>query len=560
VLKRSSEALLWGGGLFLLSRIPFAVHALPCLALLRGRLGFALVGLALLYALHPILPKRGFAARGWLLFLGAFLFFLALGLPYAARIQPSGDEPHYLLMAQSLWREGDLDLRDNLARGDYREYLPGDKALIPHYAAPRADGRPFPAHSPGLPALLAPVYALGGRAACVALMAALSALLALLTRALCLRVGSPEGARLAWAGVLLPPLAFYSFHLYTEVPSAVALAGSLGILLGAPGPIAASGAALLAACLPWLHVKMIPAAGALGVLALIRLRGRPLLAFLLVAGLGALLFCGYYESVFGHPTPLAIYGGIPRDASGSPLQALPGLLLDRAFGLLPYAPIMLLALSGLVPLARGRSRDVLPHLLVAGAVLLPLLPWRMWWGGQSPPARFLVPLLPQLGVGLGARVGEGKRGLVRWAPALLAYGLGLCLLVVSLPEERLLLTHGDRPPRILEALSPGLGRYLPSVVQPTSPEWRVAALWAVALLGLLVLDRLALRNDRVDRLFGGLGFPLVLLLAMGVLVDSWARPERASPGGETPGLQRVSSRGAGASASGPGPTRRLPPG
>ncbi len=61
----------------------------------------------------------------------------------------SGDEPHYLVMAQSLWREHDLDLRDNYAREDWREFRGGPTE--PHYAAPRRDGRPFPGHSPGLP-------------------------------------------------------------------------------------------------------------------------------------------------------------------------------------------------------------------------------------------------------------------------------------------------------------------------------------------------------------------------------------------------------------------------
>src|SRR5262245_9396829 len=105
-----------------------------------------------------------------------FAAFALAGLRYASRLQASGDEPHYLLMAQSLWQERDLDLRDNYEREDFLDYTPGP--LAPHYAAPRKDGRPYPAHSPGLPVLLAPAYALGGRRACVVLMAALAALLA----------------------------------------------------------------------------------------------------------------------------------------------------------------------------------------------------------------------------------------------------------------------------------------------------------------------------------------------------------------------------------------------
>ena len=85
----------------------------------------------------------------------------APGKRFATRLRATGDEPHYLLMAQSLWREGDLDLRDNFERRDYLEYTPGP--VTTHYGTPRRDGRPFPAHSPGLPFALAPLYAIGGR-------------------------------------------------------------------------------------------------------------------------------------------------------------------------------------------------------------------------------------------------------------------------------------------------------------------------------------------------------------------------------------------------------------
>ena len=46
---------------------------------------------------------------------------------------PGGDEPHYLVMAQSLWRDGDLNIFNNHQQGDYYEYLvdcPG--AALPH--------------------------------------------------------------------------------------------------------------------------------------------------------------------------------------------------------------------------------------------------------------------------------------------------------------------------------------------------------------------------------------------------------------------------------------------
>jgi hypothetical protein len=452
-----------------------------------------------------------------------FAAYAAFGLHYAARLKVSGDEPHYLLMAQSLWREGDLELHDNFARGDYLEYVPGLAA--PHYGAPRRDGRPFPAHSAGLPLLLAPAYALAGRAGCVVLLALLAALLCEETRRLALvATGDARAASAAWAACAGPPVFFYAFHVYSEVPSALLAALALRLLVTGPGAGGAAAAALAASALPWLHVKMVPAAAALGVVAALWLRGAPRRAFFALAAPMAAAYLGYYAWIFGAPTPLALYGGVPRDLQAAPLQAAAGLLLDRSFGLLPVAPVFVLAVAGL-PLLRFRG-TLAPLLLVAFAVLAPLLAWRMWWGGQCPPARLLVPLVPALAVALALRLAASERGLARWRAALLGVTAALALFAVARPESMLLLNRRDRPTRLLDALSPPgaqAARYLPSLVYPRAEEARVALLWLAALVLLLALDRAAQRADRVDAWFGGLALPLALLLAIGAATEAWAR-------------------------------------
>src|SRR6185295_7806507 len=141
----------------------------------------------------------------WRLFLIGGVLFLAIGLHYGSRLRVSGDEPHYLMMARSLWSEGDLDLRDNFAREDWRADTPGP--LAPHYGSPRHDGRPFPAHSPGLPFLLAPVYAMGGRLACIVALALAAAGLCVQVRILALRTApGPATGVLAWAAAAGPPV------------------------------------------------------------------------------------------------------------------------------------------------------------------------------------------------------------------------------------------------------------------------------------------------------------------------------------------------------------------
>jgi len=540
-----SPRRLLGPGLALLlvgaARWPELVGRVPVLELLRGPLGVALLALAAGVALTTGRALPVPRVRPWALFVVAGLAYGATGLHYAERLQAAGDEPHYLLMAQSLWNEGDLDLRDNYARQDFLAYNPGP--LPPHYGAPRADGRPFPAHSPGLPLLLAPVYALGGRPACVLLMALLAAALTLeVWRVATALTGDREAALVAWAAALAAPIAFFSFHLYTEVPSALALTLALRLLLlGAGGPGAAIASALLASALPWLHVKLIAAAAALGVIGLARLRGRSRGYFAATAGMAALAWAAWYQSVFGQPTPLAIYGGLPPGLGSNPLRAALGLLLDRSFGLLPHAPVFLLAVGGVAAWGRRAGwRESWPWALAAAAVLGPVLPWRMWWGGYCPPARFLVPLVPLLAVAVGWRVAAGRHGLARWRWALVALGLALAAYAVRRPVDRLLLDRRARPTRLWSWLSEhpgedaGLGGYLPSMVAAERMDWQLAGLWLLGLGALVALDRKARSGGRSDQAFRGLELPLALALAGGVAADALRPPPPVSVGDGQP--------------------------
>ena len=563
--------LVTAGVALVLAHAPPVAAALPVLGLLRGPLGVVLAVLACAAAalgggdrLGPLLRRR---VPPLALFVAGFALHSAAGLHYTGRLRVSGDEPHYLLMAQSLWRDGDLELRDNKARGEMEEYTPAD--IEPHWGAPRADGRPFPAHGVGLPALLAPVYALGGRRACVLLLSAMGSGLALAARALAARLGTGyAAAQLAWAATIGPPAAFYAFHVYTEVPSALALAGALLLLLASPRSVAlAAAAAVLASSLPWLHLKLLPAAAALGLVALVRLRGRALAAFVTVAALAAASYLGFFERVYGSPWPLATYGGtFPTGMEGAPLRAAAGLFLDRSYGLLPHAPVFLLALAA-VPLALRRPlRETWPLALLAVAVLVPALGWRMWWGGQCPPGRFLVPLVPLLGALVAVRAARDEgppRGLLRWRGALLAAGFALLAFAVADPGRLLLLNRGSRPTRLWAALSGEVevGRYLPSLTHADAAEARVALLWAVAIGLLLTLDLVSRGRPWADRLFGGLALPLVLLVLLGTGVDRWAR-RGSTPGGESTGLApgvavptgaaRVSATRVGAGAAGRG--------
>ncbi len=529
---RAALALL---ALVTLAWLPAARGLLPSLGVLRGGLPW----LALAVTAGSVVLGR--AARRWAgaerltalrLFGLLAAVFVPIGLWQAAGSRVSGDEPHYLLMAQSLWREGDLDLRDNFVRRDWAEYLPDLDQ--PHYGAPRRDGRPYPAHGPGLPLLMTWPYAVGGRAACVALMALLAAAATTQGWRLARALGSPPGPALGAVGLLAgPPLLFYACHIYTEAPSALALVSSLLLLLGAPGAGGAALAALAAGSLPWLHLKMAPAAAGLGLLAVTRLRGGPRLAFVAVAGALGLAFLGYHQVVFGHPTPLAVYGGFlpPGDVVPQPLRALAGLLLDRSFGLLPLAPGYVLAIPGGVLAWRRRRGETAALLGLVAAVVGPALLWRMWWGGQCPPARFLVPALPLLAPLVAARLEAGANGLAAWWRPLWLWGWGLAVLVLAEPGRYLLLNRRDRATRLWEALGgdPSAGGLLPSLVYAPAEEWRVALIWLAVLALLLALELGGRRRPAWAGALERPWLPALLALAVVLAVDLWARLPLGTP-------------------------------
>jgi len=232
-----------------LARVGVLRDLVPGLGLFTGPLALVLLALGgvVCFFRGRAVPTPRLPA--WLLVALPLLVLSAVGVRYVTSVEASGDEIDYLLMAQSIWKEGDLDLRDNFRRGDFREYVPGVRRMPG--GTRRADGRSYPTHSPGLSLLLAPAYALGRRPGCVVLLSALAALLGLLVHRLARGAGADEGAALlAWAAAVGPPVFFYTHFLYTEVVCAVLIALALWLLLGSPSPRGAAVAALALGGLP----------------------------------------------------------------------------------------------------------------------------------------------------------------------------------------------------------------------------------------------------------------------------------------------------------------------
>jgi hypothetical protein len=305
-------------------------------------------------------------------------------------------------------KDRDLRIENNHQRGDYRAYFPGDLPR-PDFRRRGRDGQIYSIHAPGLPALVAPAFAIGGYHGVLVFLILLAAAGSALAWHLAWEVTRrADAAWFGWAAVTLSTsVIFHSFTVYPDGPGGViALTGVLALLRAQrevesnaerTGPWWFHGAAL--ATLPWLHTRFALIAGCLGALILLRLSttrnaAGKAVAFLTVPAIGAVAWIGFFVAVYGTPDPMVPYANEAGSASFIP-GGLAGLFFDQRFGLLAYAPVLACAFAGLaVMIRRSETRRLgLDLLFVLVPYLLAVTHFAMWWGGRSAPARFFVPML-----------------------------------------------------------------------------------------------------------------------------------------------------------------------
>jgi hypothetical protein len=448
---RRSLPLLWLG-LAAAPLVPVLTGRLDALLAVQGPFLTLVAAAALMVAIVSTLPPPP-PLRARALFLIAFLFYALLATRLPGPAGPQGDEPHYLVMAHSLLTDQDLDLADEFAKREYSAFFAG--ALQPHTSPASPPGRVYPVHTPGLPVVLLPGYALAGYAGARLLMAALAALTAAVVYRLVREVSSSDAAATAvWALLTFtPPLPFYALALYPETPAALATALFLWIARSDPSPRRVVLAGILAAALPWLHPKLLPLA-ALGLLLVLLRRGKTgprILALALLAGsLAALLH--FFHELYGRYSLSAAYG--PGFSSDVSLARVPrgaaGLIFDRQYGLLAVSPVWALALPGWAALWDRRPGDALRAAILGGATFVVGAAFSMWWGGACPPARFVVPALPALCLALL------PAAAARPTLAAALGGIGLAVVAVAAETPRALHNRADGESALLRVLAPAL--------------------------------------------------------------------------------------------------------
>ena len=173
----------------------------------------------------------------------------------------AGDEPRYLLAAESIVSDGDIDLADEFATRAYADFHP--RPLRPEGSV--VLGRRLEPQGFGFALLIAPAYALGGAQGVELFLAAIAALGFALGALLARRI-VPE----PWAGAaavlvgLSPPALAHASTVYPDLMAGTMLAGATLAALRVrerPDLLSAVVGATLLGLLPWLGPKyLLPAA------------------------------------------------------------------------------------------------------------------------------------------------------------------------------------------------------------------------------------------------------------------------------------------------------------
>ena len=474
---------------------------------------------------------------------------------------PGGDEPHYLIITQSLLTDRDLRIENNHARQDYAAYYDSD--LEPHAIAPGRDGGTYSVHPVGLPLLAAPAFALGGYPAVVLLMIVLAAAAAALAWRWVRRVtGSVAAATFSWSVTALSvPYLTNSGTVYPEIPAAFAVLAAATVAIrdvglgdagaAAPAPARAWRALLLGlatAVLPWLHAKYSLMAAVLLAIGVWRVwRDRPpspwtrerlVLTAAAPFALSIAAWLAFHYVIWGSPWPSAPYGGAAgtQMSAGALVRGVPGLLFDQEYGILPYAPALALGFVGLWSMWRtgGRARGLAVEIgLALGALIGTVGAFHMWWGGTALPGRMLISGLLLLTLPVAWEFREGADRPERRAAyrLLLLVGLATSLAVLVVRNGATLALGRNGISRFLEWLSPDwyLWAFAPDfIMQPAWLALAQAGIWLLVIaasawtVGLLAARGTAARgSSRTGRglafLRADAGALLTVVLATGVM-------------------------------------------
>lgn len=444
------------------------------------------------------------------------ILFLAVPVGKGLKTRTMGDEPHYLVVTESILKDGDLSLLNNYEARDYQKSGYYEKyVLTPHVVFGR-NNRVVPVGQVLLSLVILPGFALAGwRGAGITMILFMSASAVFVFLILSRFVSARMSALVTLFFFLTYPLLLYSHLIYPEVPALLLVsAGTWSALkaMDGKGDSYLLLAGFCAALLPQLHVKFLTLTLGLTLLAVLaawrRPRGLALYFLPLAASVVVLVLLTRHMYGPNLIRGLTVVGGKKGFWGKDSPWGVFGLYLDRSWGLLPFAPLYLALFSGLpLPGKRPELRawwvfipvTILVQTVVSGC-------FREWHGGAAPVPRYLVTLIPLFIICAAVTISGARHLYTRVViGALAVFQLVLTVLAritpaatLGLPTEKNELYHyflGDWLASRLERVFP--------LLHPVSPRSIVLVfLWVAFIAAIIYCRRLYLDSLPGEALSG----------------------------------------------------------
>jgi hypothetical protein len=443
----------------------------------------------------------------------------------------AGDEPHYLIITQSLLQDGDFDLSNNYADKDYRKTMLAQVNIKPHTAP--GTKRKYSFHSPGTSFLLIPFYAVGslsgGKFLVFFIRLGMSIFGALLGVQLFLYLLQEWKNETIALGVWFiysfsSPVFFYSLHIYPEIIIALISLSVFRLLRFSPTfsrpTLLVLG--LLLSCMVWFHaIKYLLILIPLFIYSIWTLLknhsiGWRITYFLAFPFLLTLLYFLFQYSLYGSLSLSSVSwrGAMTSQESLSYIkfiledipyrirwETLAGYFLDQKDGLLLYAPVYFFCFLGGVEMLRRNFRYFLLILFLGGPYILnsAFLTQR---AGYAPQARPLVSISWILAILIGYFLAHNAKKIFSIFFSISVF-LGFCSVILLLKNPLALYqitTTGsiERSGRLFVLLSNinfFLPKYLPSFLKINNSSWIPNYAWLSGLFLFIALYILVKRHD-----------------------------------------------------------------
>jgi len=352
-----------------------------------------------------------------LFLLSQMIFIMASAVIVIKGVELVGDEPHYLAISQSLAKDGDLNVFNQYARDEYREFI--NYRLTHHSKVGKGFKKWYSFHLPGLSFTLAPFFLLKIPIPFLYFLIRIylglfAAMLGVVVYLLSLKIWRREKLSLYifFTFMFTAPVFFYSFHIFAELQVLLLILLSIWLSLFKDNirrkDILLAG--LLLGMTVFWGMKYLIFISLFSLFFFIKkFREKDLrsgFAFAVFPGVFILIFFIYLYFAYGSLSPMSVYTGVLTDSQKieylegmksikvqNRIETLFDYFFDQRDGLILYNPIYLFFFPGLI-LAFKNFRKYHPHLIISIASFVYLLyhGYSTVRPGYCPQARYLLPV------------------------------------------------------------------------------------------------------------------------------------------------------------------------